>query len=71
MRHLLGRRRSGEQGPTPSWLPIHPSLVPFVCGSFSGVMAIQPSLGALYDDDPLRLHLGLLSILLMCEYSVD
>jgi len=37
MRHLLGRLRSGEQGPTPSWLPIHPSLVPFVCGSLSGV----------------------------------
>jgi len=37
MRHLLGRQRSGEQGPTPGWLPIHSSLVPFVCGSFSGV----------------------------------
>ncbi|KAJ7285727.1 mitochondrial carrier domain-containing protein [Mycena rebaudengoi] len=37
MRHLLGRDRSGEQGATPSWLPIHPSLVPFVCGSLSGV----------------------------------
>jgi len=37
MRHLLGRQRSGEQGPTPSWLPIHSSLVPFVCGSLSGV----------------------------------
>jgi len=37
MRHLLGRQRSGEQGPTPSWLPIHSSLVPFVCGSVSGV----------------------------------
>lgn len=37
MRHLLGRNRSGEQGPTPSWLPIHHSLVPFVCGSLSGV----------------------------------
>ncbi|KAF8163388.1 mitochondrial carrier domain-containing protein [Crassisporium funariophilum] len=37
MRHLLGRQRSGEQGSTPSWLPIHPSLVPFVCGSVSGV----------------------------------
>jgi hypothetical protein len=37
MRHLLGRQRSGEQGPTPSWLPIHNSLVPFVCGSVSGV----------------------------------
>lgn len=37
MRHLLGRQRSGEQGPTPSWLPIHSSLVPFFCGSVSGV----------------------------------
>ncbi|PPQ71411.1 hypothetical protein CVT24_012229, partial [Panaeolus cyanescens] len=37
MRHLLGRQRSGEQGPTPSWLPIHASLVPFVCGSLSGI----------------------------------
>ena len=38
MRHLLGRQRSGEQGPTPSWLPVPASLVPFVCGSVSGVM---------------------------------
>lgn len=37
MRHLLGRERNGEQGSTPSWLPIHSSLVPFVCGSLSGV----------------------------------
>lgn len=37
MRHLLGRYPSGEQGPTPAWLPIHASLVPFVCGSLSGV----------------------------------
>lgn len=37
MRHMLGRSRSGEQGPTPSWFPVHPSLVPFVCGSVSGV----------------------------------
>ncbi|KAG7092547.1 hypothetical protein E1B28_008896 [Marasmius oreades] len=37
MRHLLGRQRNGEQGVTPSWLPIPASLVPFVCGSFSGV----------------------------------
>jgi len=37
MRHMLGRSTSGEQGPTPSWLPIHASLVPFVCGSLSGV----------------------------------
>jgi len=37
IRHLLGRNRAGEQGPTPTYLPIHPSLVPFVCGSFAGV----------------------------------
>lgn len=37
MRHLLGRSRTGEQGVTPSWLPIHSSLVPFICGSVSGV----------------------------------
>ncbi|KAH7912210.1 hypothetical protein BJ138DRAFT_1083982 [Hygrophoropsis aurantiaca] len=37
MRHLLGRRRSGEQGPTPHWLPIPVSLIPFVCGSLAGV----------------------------------
>ncbi|EIM89873.1 mitochondrial carrier [Stereum hirsutum FP-91666 SS1] len=37
LRHLLGRLPSGEQGPTPNWLPIPVSLVPFVCGSFSGV----------------------------------
>ncbi|KAJ7940527.1 mitochondrial carrier domain-containing protein [Mycena leptocephala] len=37
MRHLLGRDRNGEQGATPSWLPIPASLVPFVCGSLSGV----------------------------------
>jgi len=37
MRYLLGRKRSGEQGAIPTWLPIHISLVPFVCGSFAGV----------------------------------
>jgi len=37
MRHLLGRKRSGEQGPTPAWLPIPISLIPFVCGSLAGV----------------------------------
>lgn len=36
-RHLLGRQRSGEQGPTPHWLPIPVSLIPFLCGSFAGV----------------------------------
>jgi len=37
MRHLLGRRRSGEQAPTPAWFPVPPSLVPFMCGSIAGV----------------------------------
>ncbi|KAJ4487849.1 hypothetical protein J3R30DRAFT_3400509 [Lentinula aciculospora] len=37
MRYLLGRQRSGEQGPIPSWIPIPISLAPFVCGSFAGV----------------------------------
>lgn len=37
LRFLLGRSPSGEQGPTPAWLPIPASLVPFACGSFSGV----------------------------------
>ncbi|KAG8217858.1 mitochondrial carrier [Butyriboletus roseoflavus] len=37
MRHILGRQRSGEQGPTPPWLPIPVSLIPFVCGSLAGV----------------------------------
>ncbi|KAF8447531.1 hypothetical protein L210DRAFT_3472417 [Boletus edulis BED1] len=37
LRHLLGRQRSDEQGPTPPWLPIPVSLIPFVCGSFAGV----------------------------------
>lgn len=37
--HGLNRAtRNGEQGATPSWLPIHSSLVPFVCGSLSGVI---------------------------------
>ncbi|CCM04731.1 uncharacterized protein FIBRA_06919 [Fibroporia radiculosa] len=37
MRHLMGRLPSGEQGPTPSWMPLHPSMVPFMCGSLAGV----------------------------------
>lgn len=37
LRHLLGRLPSGEQGDVPSWFPIHPSLLPFFCGSFAGV----------------------------------
>lgn len=41
MRHMLGRNRFGEQGPTPSWLPVHSSLVPFICGSVSGVSLLD------------------------------
>jgi len=37
MRHLMGRLSSGEQGPTPSWMPLPASLVPFMCGSLAGV----------------------------------
>jgi len=37
MRYLLGRLPSGEQGPTPAWMPLPASLVPFVCGSLAGV----------------------------------
>ncbi|KAF8586543.1 hypothetical protein K439DRAFT_1615082 [Ramaria rubella] len=37
MRHLFGRLPTGEQGKLPSWLPLHPSLLPFLCGSLSGV----------------------------------
>ncbi|OBZ69202.1 Solute carrier family 25 member 47-A [Grifola frondosa] len=36
-RYIMGRDASGEQGQTPAWLPIHPSLVPFMCGSLAGV----------------------------------
>lgn len=37
-RHLLGRDPvTGEQGPTPAWMPIPASLVPFMCGSLAGV----------------------------------
>jgi len=36
-RYLLGRQQSGEQGHIPSWMPIHPNLVPFLCGSVAGV----------------------------------
>ncbi|GBE82100.1 hypothetical protein SCP_0404800 [Sparassis crispa] len=37
-RHLMGRDAlSGEQGPTPAWMPIPSSLVPFMCGSLAGV----------------------------------
>ncbi|CAG7853464.1 SubName: Full=Related to carnitine/acylcarnitine translocase {ECO:0000313/EMBL:CCA75557.1} [Serendipita indica DSM 11827] len=37
MRHLLGRLPNSEQGPTPYWAPLPPSLIPFVCGSLAGV----------------------------------
>ncbi|KAI0078199.1 hypothetical protein K474DRAFT_1674351 [Panus rudis PR-1116 ss-1] len=37
LRHIMGRYPSGEQGPTPTWLPIPESLVPFFCGSLAGV----------------------------------
>ncbi|KZT71316.1 hypothetical protein DAEQUDRAFT_666367 [Daedalea quercina L-15889] len=37
MRHLMGRLPSGEQGPTPYWMPIPASTVPFMCGSLAGV----------------------------------
>lgn len=37
LRYIMGRDVSGEQGPTPAWLPIPPSLVPFFCGSLAGV----------------------------------
>ncbi|KZT09666.1 mitochondrial carrier [Laetiporus sulphureus 93-53] len=37
MRHIMGRLSSGEQGPTPSWLPVPASVVPFMCGSLAGV----------------------------------
>ncbi|CAL1705215.1 unnamed protein product [Somion occarium] len=37
LRYIMGRLPSGEQGSTPAWLPIHNSLVPFLCGSVAGV----------------------------------
>jgi len=37
LRHIMGRSPSGEQGDTPTWLPLHASLVPFCCGSVAGV----------------------------------
>lgn len=37
LRHLMGRQPSGEQGPTPTWMPMPASLVPFFCGSLAGV----------------------------------
>jgi len=37
MRYLLGRDIHGKQGPVPSWFPVHPTLIPFLCGSLAGV----------------------------------
>lgn len=38
MRSMLGRSTyTLEQGATPPWLPIHPSMIPFACGSLAGV----------------------------------
>lgn len=37
LRHMFGRLPSGEQGKLPSWLPLHPSLLPFICGSVAGI----------------------------------
>jgi len=37
LRHIMGRLHSGEQGPTPVWMPMPASLVPFFCGSLAGV----------------------------------
>jgi len=68
MRHMLGRSRSGEQGPTPSWFPVHPSLVPFVCGSISGVWLLFLFLVFLSTIFTVRLLLGLSSIPWTCEW---
>ncbi|KAI0093848.1 mitochondrial carrier [Irpex rosettiformis] len=37
LRHIMGRLPSGEQGSPPPWMPIHTSLIPFMCGSLAGV----------------------------------
>ncbi|KAF8888238.1 mitochondrial carrier [Infundibulicybe gibba] len=50
MRYICGRNRSGEQGPLPAWLPVHPSMVPFLCGSFAGVV----SWGLIYPFDLIK-----------------
>jgi len=68
MRHLLGRQRSGEQGPTPSWLPVPASLVPFVCGSVSGVM-LHDTIHVCCIDHFVRLLHGLLFTPWMCRFS--
>ena len=67
MRHLLGRQRSGEQGPTPSWLPVPASLVPFVCGSVSGVI-VHDKIRVCRIDQFVRLLHGLLFTPWMCRF---
>ncbi|KAF8610690.1 mitochondrial carrier [Ceratobasidium sp. AG-I] len=37
MRLGMGRKPDGHQGATPAWLPIHPTMIPFLCGSIAGV----------------------------------
>ncbi|QRW26927.1 mitochondrial carrier protein [Rhizoctonia solani] len=37
MRLLLGRLPNGHQGSTPTWFPLHHSMIPFFCGSIAGV----------------------------------
>ena len=70
MRHLLGRQRSGEQGPTPSWLPVPVSVVPFICGSVSGVM-FHDMIHVCHTDLFGRLPHGLLFTPWMCRFSSD
>jgi hypothetical protein len=67
MRHLLGRQRSGEQGPTPSWLPVPASVVPFICGSLSGVM-LHDTIHVCRIDRFGRLPHGLLFTPWMCRF---
>ena len=69
MRHLLGRQRSGEQGPTPSWLPVPASVVPFICGSVSGVMP-RDTIHVCHIDHFGRLLHGLLFTPWMCRFSL-
>ncbi|CAE6488072.1 unnamed protein product [Rhizoctonia solani] len=37
LRLLLGRLPNGHQGATPTWFPLHYSMIPFFCGSIAGV----------------------------------
>src|ERR1700678_1892927 len=68
MRHLLGRKRSGEQGLTPTWLPVPASLVPFICGSVSGVI-LHDTISVCHTDHFGRLLHGLLFTPWMCRFS--